>query len=689
MDEGIGKPYSWRESRMSPPTRSGHETPRSQGYETVRVWLLGDFKVSIGQRTVGGDAWRLKRAAALIKLVALSPGHRLHREQVMDRLWHDSGKKAASNNLRKTLHAARKVLDSSVGARYLASKDESLMLCSGDDLWVDVDAFEEAAATARRSQDPATYRAALDLYAGELLPEDRYEEWAEDRREELRRLRLALLVELAALYEERGDFMPAVEALREVIADEPTDEEAHARLMRLLALSGREGEVLAQYERLTDALHGQLGTEPSTATRKLRDDVAAERFLTAPARPTDSSREDARDVTRHNLPAPRNSFVGRGRQIIEIKRALAMTRLLTLTGAGGSGKTRLALEVSRDLVGAYPDGVWLVELAGLSEPELVPQAVASTLGVPERPGQPLADALIDFLRAKQVLIVLDNCEHLVEAAARLADALLDGCPRLRILATGREALVVAGETVWPVPLLSVPDLRRSLTVGELEGYESARLFAERASGRRPGFAVTAENALAVAQICRRLDGVPLAIELAAARVGTLSPVQIYEMLEDSLGFLTGGGRTAVPRQRTLRGTLDWSHELLSEKERVLFRRLSAFAGGWTLDAAEAVASGEDVEQGDVLELLSGLVDKSLVVVDTSGDSGVRYRLLESVRQYARENLEDSGETEITLGRHAEYFLTLAEESEPQWWGPEEAAWLDRLEEDHDNFRVAR
>ena len=395
----------------------------------------------------------------------------------------------------------------------------------------------------------------------------------------------------------------------------------------------------------------------------------------------------AAGVGKHNLPAPRTSFVGREREMIEVKRALSMTRLLTLAGAGGSGKTRLALEVGRDLVGAYPDGVWLVELAPLSEGPLVPKAMAEALGVPERQGEPMAGTLAEVLRDRRSLLILDNCEHLVGAVARMVDTLLDACPHLRILATSREDLGIAGELNWQVPSLSVPD-GQSSAVEEVESYESARLFAARASYRSRNFSVTPENARSVAMICRRLDGIPLAIELAAARVGSLSVEQIATRLDDSLGLLTGGGGTTVPRHRTLEGTLDWSHELLSGDEKRLFGRLSVFAGGWTLEASEAVGAGEGVEEGEILDLLSGLVEKSLIIARGSDEGGVRYRMLEPIRQYAQEKLEERGEAEEVRRRHAALFLSLAEEAEPRLRGPEDRAWLDRLEEEHDNMRAA-
>jgi len=310
------------------------------------------------------------------------------------------------------------------------------------------------------------------------------------------------------------------------------------------------------------------------------------------------------------------------------------------------------------------------------------------LGVRERPGRSLIATLVEALSKQETLLVLDNCEHLIEATARLVETLLDSCADLRILATSREALGVAGETNWTVPPLSVPDARHTTAVKDLENCEAVRLFVQRAMYRRPAFTLTQQNAQAVAEICRRLDGIPLAIELAAARVGVLPTEQIARRLEEPLKLLTVGSRTAPPRQRTPRGALEWSYELLSEDEKGLFRRLSVFAGGFSLEAAEAVVTGGDVEEEDVLDPLSGLVDRSLVVAETSGEGGIRYRLLEPVRQYALEQLQKSGETEEVRRRHASFFLSLAEESEPGLWGTEEATWLDRLEVEYDNLRAA-
>ncbi len=390
------------------------------------------------------------------------------------------------------------------------------------------------------------------------------------------------------------------------------------------------------------------------------------------------------DVLPNNLPLQLTSFVGRGHEMTEAKRLLTSTRLLTLTGAGGSGKTRLALQVAANLLDHYHDGVRLVELAPLSDSALIPQTVASTLGVHEEPGRPLTDTLADFLRPKSLLLLLDNCEHLLSPCAQLADALLRACPTLRILATSREALGITGETAYRLPSLSLPDVA-SVPVKRLAQYEAVRLFIDRAAAALPTFKVTTQNATAVATICQRLDGIPLAVELAAVRVKALSVEHIAERLHDRFKLLTGGSRTAMPRHQTLRAALDWSFALLSEPERAVLRRLSVFAGGFALEAAEAVCPGQDLDATDVLDLLTHLVEKSLVVFQ---EREGRYRLLETVRQYGRDKLLEAEEAPEARTRHRDFFMALAEDAEPHLRGAEAVTWLDRLETEYDNLRAA-
>ncbi len=392
------------------------------------------------------------------------------------------------------------------------------------------------------------------------------------------------------------------------------------------------------------------------------------------------------DVLPNNLPIQLTSFIGRERAMEEVKRLLASRRLLTLTGPGGCGKTRLALQVAADLIESFRDGVWLVELASLTDPTLVPQIIASALRVREQPGRPVLSALLDYLQLREILIVLDNCEHLVEASASFAETVLRACPDLRILTTSQEPLRLDGETTWLVPSLPLPNLSDLPPLERLTEYEAIRLFIERAAAALPGFTVTARNASSVAQVCDRLDGIPLAIELAAARVRVLPVEQIASRLDDRFRLLTGGSRTILPRHQTLRATMDWSYNLLPERERSLLQRLSVFAGGWTLEAAEAVCGDNGIEWDEVLEELSQLVQRSLVIVDLAGEE-TRYRLLETVRQYAREKLMESARGEEVRRRHLEWFLGFAERVEPELLGSGEA-WLDRLEVDHDNLRKA-
>ncbi|MBV6458752.1 MAG: hypothetical protein HONBIEJF_01890 [Fimbriimonadaceae bacterium] len=390
---------------------------------------------------------------------------------------------------------------------------------------------------------------------------------------------------------------------------------------------------------------------------------------------------------KHNLPQQVTSFVGRVNELREIKGLFSKARLLTMTGSGGSGKTRLAIQVAADMLDECADGVWLVELASLADPALVPNTIASALSLKEEPGKPMAQTLIDHLKHKVLLLVLDNCEHLLAACATFSDGLLRQCPRLRILATSRESLGITAETTFRVPSLTLPDPRKPQTAESLSHYEAVRLFIDRALQTQVSFEVTNENAPALASICHRLDGIPLAIELAAARVRSLSVEEINNRLDQRFRLLTGGSRTALPRQQTLRSLIDWSYDLLTDNEKALLRRLAVFAGGWTLEGAEAVCSGDPIEDWEVLELLTSLGDKSLAVAEQQQGS-TRYRLLETVREYARDRIEEAEEADHWQDRHLEYFVALAEQAEPHLRGAQQVRWLDRLESEHDNFRAA-
>jgi predicted ATPase/DNA-binding SARP family transcriptional activator len=661
----------------------------------VQIRLFGAFVVSVGGEVVPEGAWRLRKAKSLVKLLALAPERRVHRERATELLWPERTPEAAANNFHQALYVARRALEGAgaEASAVLPLRDDMLVLYPGARVEVDVDFFDAAVVRARETGEPSDYRAALGLYGGELLPEDRYEGWAVARREALSEAHLGLLLELSARLDEDGDAPAAIEVLERAVVIDPLHEAVHRALMRLFAAGGRRQQALEQYQQLREALSLDLAAEPDPQTGRLYrallrgedDPDPPEREL----RPAIARAQDGRlaERARHNLPVALTSFIGRERELREVARLLDRSRLLTLTGAGGSGKTRLALEAATARLGACHDGVWLVELAGLGDPALVPAETASALGLTLPSQRPALEGLSAQLSQSRRLLILDNCEHLVAACAGLAGHLLGACSGLRVLATSREPLRVQGEVTWRVPSLALPTAGRSLTRAELASYEAVRLFCERAGDVASGFALGDENAAAVAEICLRLDGMPLALELAAARVGALSPAQIAERLGDCLAVLTAGSRSALDRQQTLRATLSWSHALLTSVEGALFRRLAVFAGTFALEAAEEVAAGEGVDGRQVADLLGRLVDKSLVVAEQEAD-GFRYRLLEPLRQYARELLVEAGEARRLEARHHAFYLELARAADPEGAPAGQILARDRLEPDHDNLRAA-
>jgi predicted ATPase/class 3 adenylate cyclase len=421
---------------------------------------------------------------------------------------------------------------------------------------------------------------------------------------------------------------------------------------------------------------------------KLKDLKVPERIyqLIVDGLPTDFPPLRGQDNSLTNFPVALTSFIGRDHELAEVERLLTSRRLLTITGPGGSGKTRLALQAGTDLINSYPHGVWLVDLSPLSNPSYITSYFMSGLGIREEVNYAPIDTLVDFMKDKTLLILLDNCEHVLQEAAQLVGRLLQSAPNLTILATSRAPLGFQGEMVWCIPPLSTPKSEAENTPEELMKYESVRLFVERAVISRTGFHLTKSNARAVAQICIRLDGIPLAIELAAARVKVLSVEDIAARLDDRFRLLVSH-QNAIPRQKTLQNLIDWSYDLLPEKEQELLQRLSVFAGGWTLSAAEEVCSGGILEPFETLDLLSYLVDKSLVIVEFREESE-RYHLLETIRQYAQKRLAESQDKDNFSHKHASYFTSLAQEAYGELWGSRQVYWLDRLETEHDNLRTA-
>jgi non-specific serine/threonine protein kinase len=688
----------------------------------------------------------------LLALLALRHGDEVERAWVAGTLWPDSPEAAALANLRNSLTDLRQALGPEA-ARLRSPTSHTLGLDLAGAA-VDVIAFDQAI----QGGDAPALETAVGLYRGPLL-EGWTEEWVFQERQARLEAYLTALETLAAQALGRGEYPTAERHLRRAAAADPLRESAQRALMQRLAASGNYAAATQVYRELRLLLHREINAGPDAETQALFTQLRAEARQKAVAgrqspvaskvdqeelRARPSPPELAPGAWRltsgtisHHLPLQLTSFIGREDQISEVTQLLASYRLVTLTGAGGCGKTRLALQVAAELLESCRDGVWLAELAPLADPGLVPQAVATVLGVQEAPGRSLTQTLIDSLKARQVLLLLDNCEHLVGACAQLAETLLRSCPKLRILATSREPLGIGGETTYRVPSLSLPPAAEGVgcrAKGEgsdqvgpvppytLLEYEATRLFSERAVTALPAFRVAAANARAVAAVCRRLDGIPLAIELAAARVRALPVEQIAARLDDMFRLLTGTSRTALPRHKTLRALIDWSYDLLSEGERTLLRRLSVFAGGWTLAAAEAVCSdfgfgslecgsgptersgpptgpplpaiqnpnvqrAAEMQNEEVLDLLTSLVDKSLVVYDEQGGEG-RYRLLETVRQYARDRLLESGEAEAMRPRHADFFLQLGERAEPELFGADQLFWRERLEAEHDNLRAA-
>jgi predicted ATPase/DNA-binding SARP family transcriptional activator len=649
------------------------------------IQLLGAFAVHVDGSVVEAGHWRLRKAKALVAMLALAPGQRRHREQVMDRLWPDLGPDAAARNLHQTLYVARRTL---VGLGLKADgllqiHDGHIVLDDAGPVDVDVLQFERSAADALKTADEASLRAAADRYNGDLLPDLPDADWLTSRRDELRETHRQILVKLAVTVRDHAPD-EAMVILTRALESDPLHEGAVRAQMHVLAQTGRRSEALARYERLVDDLLDAYGTDPDVQTaalfRELLTGAPAEERTHRPA--TDQHRE------RGFLPDPLTSFIGRERELVDVERLIGRARLLTLTGAGGVGKTRLALAAAQKVRPHYPDGVWFVDLAAVAESISVADAVAEALGLDSDGAPSRGQALVGQLKRRTLLIVLDNCEHLLAACAHLVATLLTGCPDVHVLATSREPLHAQGEYTFRVPSLGLPSPSRAgeHDVAQLGQMPAVQLFVERAAQVRPGFALDADNAQGVVDLCRRLDGMPLALELAAARTAVLEPAEIVQRLGDALSVL-GGGPNGMTRQRTLRGTLEWSHDLLAEPEQVLLRRLAVFSGGFTLGAVEAICADPPLRQTELLDLLAKLVDKSLVVTERTHD-GTRYRQLETVRQFGTENLDRAGETLQVRAAHCAHYVAFAVAHDPERATGVVLEQPKLLDREHDNLRAS-
>jgi predicted ATPase/class 3 adenylate cyclase len=515
---------------------------------------------------------------------------------------------------------------------------------------------------------------------------------------------------MLSVFKSAGDAVAAAADAQIGIVNRPFPDVGTLKVRMAINTGGAEerdgdyfGPALNRASRLLDVAHGgqilvglvterlaRLGGElrfVDLGERRIRDLARPERVfqLAGPGLPSGFPRLLTLDEIPNNLPTLATSFVGRDQELAEVEKLVRGARLVTVTGVGGAGKTRLALQVAASMSGHYPGGTWLVELASVTDPDLVVSAAARALGVPEQPGRPVLESLIEHLRAKRTMLIIDNCEHLITASARLVDTILTETSDVSIIVTSRELLGIGGEVAYGVRSMLLPMDPKTASASELARYDAIRLFVERAAASQPAFHLSEDTAPAIAEICTRLDGMPLAIELAAARIRSFSPQQIADNLDRRFRLLTGGSRTALPRQQTLAAAIDWSYQLLDPIERKLFERLSVFQGGFTLEAAEQVAVGDGIETFDVLDLIPSLVDKSLVSADTDRQEA-RYALLETIRQFARDLLDEHGKAEEYRLRHAEFFVELAEAAEPHVRGLDERLWWGRIDADIDNLR---
>ena len=656
----------------------------------------------LGPLEVANDDGVVSLAGAqrsLLALLLLSPNEVVSADRLIEDLWGEdvpeSGRTALQvrvSQLRKALGGARgRIVTLAPGYLLRVGRDE-LDLYGFERLVSEADGAEPVEAAAK-------LRAALGLWRGAPLVDLSYASFAQPAIRRLEELRLAALEKRIEADLELGRQADLVGELEMLVEEHPLREQLHAQLMLALYRCGRQADALAAYQNARRVLVEQLAIEPSAPLRRLeqailRQEASLDLAATVAARAglvatvSESSRPVPREEGNapHNLPSQVSSFVGRERELSELRRLLSRARVITLTGVGGVGKTRLALQLAASMLDDLGDGAWFVDLAPLTNATLVAGKLAGVLGVPEQPGRSLLQSLIAACRDRQFLVILDNCEHVIDEAANVADQLVRGCPRMIILATTREPLAIEGEHLYRVPSLFVPP--PSAGPDGLLACDAVRLFADRARQQRSGFAVDLHNASAVGRLCRRLDGIPLAIELAAARLRALPLDEIDNRLDQRFRLLTGGHRTTPRRQQTLQALIDWSYDLLNPEEQEMLERLSVFPGGFDLHSAEAVAgAGFDSPVG-VLDQLAALVDKSLLQTEDVGS--VRYRLLETMRDYASAKLLERSQPAARALRaaHRDHYLALAETAAPHLIGHGQIEWLDRLQLELDNLRAA-
>ncbi|MEV6753369.1 BTAD domain-containing putative transcriptional regulator [Streptomyces sp. NPDC051214] len=643
--------------------------------------LLGPLEVLYDGRPV---AMRAAKQRALLAALLVDANKVVTTDTLIDRLW-DDPPDGARNALQNYVLRLRRTLGGPSGGPIRTCADgyridvpeEAVDLHRFDAL---VTRARSAAAARAAERASALLGEALALWRGEAFSDVPSERLRREIAPALNERRLGALEFRTDADFRLGRHADVLPRLRELTAAHPLQERFWAQRMLALYRSGRQGEALECYRTVSALLLDELGVDPGAELSQLhRRVLTADPTLTEPAAP-DGPR------AKGNLPAETTTFIGRESMLRTTRRLLESARLVTLTGPGGVGKTRLALRAAAEASWAFPHGAWLADLAPLTEPRLLDRAVADALGIPDQSSRHGTEVLVEHLRERRLLLVLDNCEHVAESAGHLVGTLLRSAPGLRVLATSRQGLRVAGEYLLPVPPLAVPQGRGSPPA--LTRSEAVRLLADRADACAPHFRITAGNQEAVGRLCRRLDGIPLAIELAAVRLGTLSAQEILERLDDRFRLLSGSGAPTGPRhQRTLRGVVDWSHDLCDARERSLWAGVSVFAGGFDLAAAEAVCPGEDTAREDIVDVLAALAHKSLLTVDTTGPRA-RYRMLETLRQYGQDRLRELGRDIELRRRHCAYYTDMTARAAARWCGPDEVPWLSRLRLESPNLRAA-
>jgi predicted ATPase/DNA-binding SARP family transcriptional activator len=668
--------------------------PKGKGVDLsarLALHLLGPPGLELNNTPVAADR---RKTLALLAYLAVNRWQH-HRDHISAMLWPDYDQSRAYTNLRHILWEVQQV----IGEGWVAAGRDTIGLIADDHslsqagrtIWVDVARFKYLI-TQSRAQEDVSLRISLlsdavKLYRNHFLTgfslkdAPSFNEWTIAESDDLCHQFASVLTMLTDDHCSLGQAEIAIPYGRRLIALDPLNEASHRQLMHVYIQAGKSNAALKQYQICEQILRRELGVDPQTETRALYKQIRkGEIKLIQPIKQKGVSSSP------HNLPFQISTFIGREKELDDIANLIANNRLVTLVGTGGIGKTRLSLKVGEGLLRDYANGIWFAELAPLSDPTRVPQTVASLFGLIEGSSESPNEKLIRFLRSKTVLLILDNCEHILDACTQLADTLLKNCLNLKIVTTSREPLGITGEALYHVPPLGLADLQQILE--KLLDYESIQLFEERARLVQEHFSLTMENASSTVQICHRLDGIPLAIELAAARVNSFSTEEIATQLNESFNILTGGSRTALPRQQTLRASIEWSWNLLTDSEKILLRRLSIFAGGWTLDGAESVCTGNGIEPGRVLDVLTQLAAKSLVVVNQEEVRAGRHHLLEMIREYAREKLVQAGEEESIQDQHLRYFLKLTEQMEPELVGPRQREWFARTNDERNNLRAA-